>query len=177
MTALQFYKAVTADKSNLLDRLLKLLADNGIRYCIIGGVAVSAYAEPMVSLDFDVVITSYQLGRFESLCANVFLLKRSPRLIEITSPPSRLRVNIHTDARLAEFVERAEVRSVFDLNLPVARIEDVLRAKVWAYEDMTRSALKRQKDLLDIARLLDVNPKLRAQAPAPILSNLQRTGV
>lgn len=177
MTALQFYKAVTVDKSNLLDRLLKLLMDNGIRYCVIGGGAVSAYAEPLVSLDFDIIITSYQLGRFESLCASVFHLKRSPRLIEITAPPSRLRVNIHTDPRLAEFVERAEIRNVFDLNLPVARVEDVLSATIWASEDMTRPNWKQLKDLSDIARLLQVNPKLRAQVPASILNNLRRTGV
>jgi len=164
------------DKSNLLDRLLKLLMDNGIRYCVIGGVAVSAYAEPLVSLDFDVVITSYQLGRFESLCASVFQLKRSPRRIEITAPPSRLRVNIHTDPRLGEFVERAEIRNVLDLNLPVARVEDVLSATIWASEDMTRPNWKQLKDLSDIARLLQVNPKLRAQVPASILNNLPRTG-
>jgi len=176
VTTFQFLKSVTADKSNLLERLLKLLHDNNIRYCVIGGVAVSAYAEPVISLDVDLVVTNYQLGRFESLLANTFLIKRTPRLIEITAANSRLRANVHTDSRLADFMERAEIRNVMDMQLPVACIEDVLRAQVWQFEDGTRKRSKRLSDLADIVRLLEANPKLRALVPERILEQIETVG-
>lgn len=177
MQALQFLKTVTADKSNLLERLLKLLNDNNIQYCVIGGVAVSAFVEPIVSLDFDLVITSYQMGRFESLLASTFIVRRSSRIIEITTADSRLRANVYTESRYAPFVERAERRTVFDLNLPVARLEDVLLAKVWAWQDTSRKPALRLYDLADIARLLESYPKLQPQVPPIALQRIGMLGV
>ena len=58
------------------------------------------------------------------------------------------------------------------LVLPVARIEDVLHGKVWAAQDPTRRASKRQKDLADIARLLETDPTLREEVPDDILARL-----
>lgn len=177
MQALQFLKTVTADKSNLLERLLRLLNDNNIQYCVIGGVAVSAFVEPMVSLDFALIITSYQMGRFESLLASTFIVRRSSRLIEITAAESRLRANVHTESRYAEFVERAEQRVVFDLDLPVARLEDVMRARVWDWQDVSRKATIRMYALADIARLLESYPKLKPLVPPDALQRLAMVGV
>lgn len=176
MQALQFFKTVTADKSNLLERLLKLLNDNSIQFCVIGGVAVSAYVEPMVSLDFDFVITSYQLGRFESLLASTFIVKRGPRIIEITAADSRLRANVYTESRYAEFVDRAEMRNAFDLNLPVARLEDALQARIWAWQDVSRKPAKRMHDLADIARLIELYPKLQTLVPPVALQRIAMIG-
>jgi hypothetical protein len=49
---------------------------------------------------------------------------------------------------------------------------DILRGKVWAAPDPTRRASKRQKDLADIARLLEAYPALRAQVPPDLLDRL-----
>jgi hypothetical protein len=153
MQALQFFKTVTADKSNLLDRLLKLLADTGVRYCVIGDVAVSAYAEPLLGLDFDIVVAT-------------------PRILAITSPNSDLRVNVYTEARYGDFVDSAVLRTVFGMELPIASLENVFRAKLWALDDTARSGTKHQKDLLDTARLILANPKLRKQVPPKILQRI-----
>lgn len=174
--AIQFLKSVTADKSNLLERLLKLLDANGILYCVIGSVAVGAYVEPMVSRDFDLVITSYQLGRFESTLASTFVLKRTPRTIEITAAGSDLRVNVFTESRYAEFVQHAAMKQVLGMTLPVASVEDVLRGKIWLYEDVSRKKSKRLSDTADIARLLEANPKLRAHVPERILRQIESVG-
>ena len=53
MRASTFWKTVTMDHSNLLENLIKLLKKHEIRFCVIGGQAVNAYAEPLVSLDLD----------------------------------------------------------------------------------------------------------------------------
>jgi hypothetical protein len=54
----------------------------------------------------------------------------------------------------------------------VASIEDVLRGKVWAASDETRRPSKRQKDLADIARLLETREQLRELVPQAILDRL-----
>lgn len=171
-----FWKAVTRDRSDLFERLVLLLADNNIRYCIVGGLAVSVYADPLVSLDLDIVVTAYQLGRFESLLAHTFRVSRKPRRIEITHPESSLRVHVLTETRYAEFVERAVPRALLGLTLPVAALEDVLRGKLWALEDPVRSPVQRQKDLLDIARLVEAHPALRSQVPAALQQRLLAFG-
>jgi len=69
-------------------------------------------------------------------------------------------------------VERASVRDVLGMLLPVASLEDLLRGKVWAVTDETRRPSKRQKDLADIARLLEVYLVLRSQVPPGVLTRL-----
>ena len=56
--------------------------------------------------------------------------------------------------------------------LPVAAAEDVLQGKVWAAQDPERRASKRQKDLADIARLVESQPALRDRVPNDVLDRL-----
>lgn len=176
MQSLAFFKSVTADKSNLLDRLLKLLAENGIRYCVINGLAAAAYVEPLVSLDFDMVVASYQLGRFESLLASTFIVRRGARQIEITLQGSDLRVNVYTDPRYADFVERAQTRPILGMNLPAATVEDVLKGTIWNAQDPQRSAVLRQRDLVDLNRLVSRYPRLLERVPAALRQRLVTDG-
>jgi hypothetical protein len=85
---------------------------------------------------------------------------------------SDLRVQIQTDPRYAAFVERATPREVLGIRLSLASVEDVLQGKVWAATDAARRASKRQKDLADIARLIEGFPALRARVPADVLARL-----
>ena len=54
----------------------------------------------------------------------------------------------------------------------MAAVDDVLRGKIWAAQDSTRRASKRQKDFADIARLIEAFPELREQVPPAILARL-----
>ena len=81
-------------------------------------------------------------------------------------------MQIQTDHRYDEFVERVTVRNVLGLDLPVASLEDVLAGKLWAVQDPARRGSKRQKDLADIVRILESYPQLRSQVPQDILSRL-----
>ena len=49
--------------------------------------------------------------------------------------------------------------------MKVARLEDVLQAKVWAYMDKTHRKSKRQKDLADIFRIIETYPQLEETLP------------
>jgi hypothetical protein len=99
-------------------------------------------------------------------------VKRFPHSVNISAPGSKLRVQIQTDPRYSAFVDGAAIQEVLDLKLPVARAEDVLKGKVWAVLDPDGRASKRQKDLADIARLIEKYPNLRSEVPAEILSRL-----
>ncbi len=172
MLAAEFWKAVTMDRSEFLDRLIALLAAEGIRYCVVGGQGVNAYADPVVSLDLDLVIAVDDLARAEARLAAAFSLERHPHSLNVAAAASDLRVQIQTDPRYAAFVARAVPREVLGIRLPVAALEDVLQGKVWAASDPARRPSKRLKDLADIARLLEVAPHLRSLIPADLLAKI-----
>jgi hypothetical protein len=172
MQAFAFWKTVTMDHSNLLESLIELLKGHNIRYCVIGGQAVNAYAEPLVSLDLDLAVAVDQIEEVEALFKKHFVVKRFPHSLNVTIPDSDVRVQIQTDKRYSSFLQRAAPRFILGMELPVASVEDVLQGKVWAALDSERRGSKRQKDLADIARILENYPQLRSQVPQEILGRL-----
>jgi hypothetical protein len=139
---------------------------------VIGGQAVNAFVEPVVSLDLDLAVATAEVASVEELLRQHFRVERFPHSVNVSMPGSDLRVQLQTDPRYGVFVDGAMDRDVLGLLLPVARLEDVLQGKVWAALDPTRRASRRQKDLADIARLLEAYPHLRSQVPAEILERL-----
>ena len=172
MRALEFWKTVIMDPSNLLESLIALLDQQGIRYCVIGGQAVNAYVEPLVSLDLDLAVAVDQIEQVEKAFTGSYQLKRFPHSLNASLPGSDLRIQIHTDPRYGDFVTRSVRRQVLGLLLPVASLEDVLQGKLWAVQDPERRGSKRQKDLADIARLIEAYPDLRSRVPEDLLERL-----
>jgi hypothetical protein len=164
MRALAFWRAVTVDRANFLERLLGVLDTYRIRYCVIGGQAVNAYAEPVVSLDLDIAVALDQTEQARAAMGEAFTIEAFPHSLNVSMEGSDLRAQIQTDPRYGGFVDRAVPRTVLGVELPVARLEDVLQGKIWGS--------KRQKDLADIARLLETYPDLRSHVPADILARL-----
>jgi len=58
MRAVQILKAAVEDTVDFLDELIGLLRSHQIRFCVIGGQGVNAYAEPLISLDLDLVVAA-----------------------------------------------------------------------------------------------------------------------
>jgi len=172
MQALTYWKTVTVDTTDLLESVLDLLANHQIQYCVIGGQAVNAFVDPVVSLDLDLAIVASQVELVEQLLESRFQVRRFPYSLNIYQIGSDLRVQIQTDPRYADFPLRATPQEVLGLTLPVAAVEDVLQGKVWAASDETRRGSKRQKDLADIARLLEAYPHLRSRVPDALLRRL-----
>ena len=170
--AAAFWKAVTLDRSDFLESLIALFDEGGIRYCVIGGQGVNAYAEPLVSLDLDLVVAVDQMDEAARLLESRFTVERFPHSLNIAAAGSNLRVQVQTDPRYFPFVDRAARRQVLGIELPVASVEDVLQGKIWAASDDTRRPTKRRKDLLDIERILDNYPHLRDRVPPVLLRTL-----
>ena len=120
---------------------------------------MNAYVEPLVSLDLDLVVAIEQLEQVERLLRSHFEVKRFPHSLIVTMPGSDLRIQIQTDEQYNSFVEHAEVKNV-------------LQGKIWAALDPERRGSKRQKDLADIARILESYPDLRPRVPREIISRL-----
>ena len=160
------------DDANLLESFVSLLEERRVSYCVVGGQAVNAYVEPLVSLDLDLVVAMDQLPSLEKVLAEQYRVERFPHTSNISVPGSSLRIQIQTDPRYLPFVERAAKRKVLGLTLPVASLADVLQGKVWAAMDPERRASKRQKDLADIARIIEAHPDLRSEVPQELLDRL-----
>jgi hypothetical protein len=172
MRAAAFWKAVTVDRANLLERFFETLRRHDVPFCLIGGQALNAYVEPVVSLDLDVVVAADRIAEVEAVLTDAFALERFPHSLNVSDNDSNVRIQIQLDPRYASFIERAVTRAVLGIDLPVAAVEDILRGKIWAAQDDTRRGSKRQKDLADIARVLERYPHLRSSVPDDVLSRL-----
>jgi hypothetical protein len=172
MQALAYWKTVTADESGFLERMLGVLGDANVRFCVIGGQGVNAYVEPVVSLDLDIAVAADGLGVAEAALGRHFRVERFPHRVNVSDAGSDLRLQLQTDPRYFDFVARATPREVLGVRLPVASLVDVLQGKVWAVLDATRRPSKRQKDLADISRILEAYPEMRARVPDEVLARL-----
>src|SRR5262245_4896281 len=142
MQSSTYWKAVLVDRGNFLERVLECLKTSGVRYCVIGGAGVNAYADPVVTQDLDVVVAAEDTDMFEASLGRDLKVERFAHSINISVSSSKLRLQIQTDPRYSSFIDRAEVRDVMDFQLPVARIEDLLQRKIWAVPDKTRRQSK-----------------------------------
>ena len=153
MTEGEFFAGIIGSDSDL-KRAVEALRSTGQKFCLIGGLAVNHYAEPMVTLDADFAISA-DAGIAEALRGYGFVVEAFPRSINAQLPGSKLRLQITTDPRYARFPERAVPGHIFDVAMPVASLEDLVQGKLWAFEDQSRRASKRAKDRADLIRLCE----------------------
>jgi hypothetical protein len=166
MTGKTFFNSLANGKEDIVQALLGLLAETDSAYCVIGGLAVNAYAEPVVSLDLDVVVVSDRIDAIRSAArAKGMKVEEFEHSVNLSASGSDLRVQLQTDPRYQGFIARAEACDILGYRLTVACLEDVLQGKLWAYSDTTRRMSKRQKDLADIMRLVETHPGLTAKLP------------
>ena len=99
-------------------------------------------------------------------------MERFTHSINVSATGSDLMIQLQTDPRYDAFLKGSVVRDVLGVKLPVASLEDILQGKIWAALDATRRPSKRQKDLADIARLIEAYPQVRQKVPDEILRRL-----
>jgi hypothetical protein len=173
MTKREFARRVWNGKTDAFGAFLASLEKVKIKFAVIGGLAVNAYAEPVVSLDLDIVVSSEQVQELAGLLPPGGRCREFAHSLNIDLPGSDVRVQIRTDERYQPFLRRARKMPVLGYEVPVARIEDVLQGKVWAALDGTRRASKRQKDLADILRLIETKESLADLVPPALKKKLE----
>ena len=174
MTARQFYDWQTAGGGGDVSLLVETLERREIPWCMIGGLAVNYWAkEPMATADVDVVIAA---GRVEeavkALRGAGFVAKKFKWSVNLKGR-SKVSVQISTEEAYREFPERSVPADIHGILMRVASLPDTLRGKLLAWRDPERRASKRQKDLLDIMRLVEAHPKLRKLLPADLAKKIK----
>ncbi|MCH8020114.1 hypothetical protein IH785_09645 [candidate division KSB1 bacterium] len=170
MTEREFVNKVANGQEDIIQKLIDLLDKNEIGYCVIGGLAVNAYVEPVVSLDLDIIVATNSINKLCQVAEKIFTIKEFEHSLNLKSPKSDLRIQVQTDPRYQAFISKANVKNVMGYDMKVAAIEDILQGKIWAYSDQKRRKSKRQKDLADIFRLVETYSHLNDLLPDSIKS-------
>jgi hypothetical protein len=100
MQARAFLRSVTEDRSDALDRFLRVLSDADVRWCVVGGLAVNAYAEPVVTLDLDLVVTADATQTVvDHARRGGFTSETLSHSVSLNAAGSDLRIQLQTDPR------------------------------------------------------------------------------
>ena len=165
MNKKEFMNCVGNGEEDVLQQMLDLLNEMKVDYCVIGGLAVNAYVEPVVSLDLHLVVAAEATENLLQAAKKIFRIEEFPHSVNLTSTKSDLRIQLQTDSRYQAFIARSSTKMVMGYEMKVAAVEDVLQGKIWAYSDAQRRKSKRQKDLADILRLVESYPHLKELLP------------
>ena len=107
MTGKEFFNAVASGRTDVVRLLLNLLEQTGSDYCLIGGLAVNASAEPVVSLDVDLVVVAGRVGALcEAARSRDFKVEPFEHSANHSFAGSDLRIRLQTDGRYQEFIAR-----------------------------------------------------------------------
>jgi hypothetical protein len=170
MTEGEFFAAVTGHESDLV-RAVAALRASGQAFCLIGGLAVNNYTEPVVTLDADFAVVASG-GLAPALKDQGFEVDAFPHSMNARLPGSKLRLQITINSRYAEFPSRAVEATIFGVSMPVAALEDILRGKIWAFSDAQCRPSKRAKDRADIIRLCEDHPHLVQEVPCGLVPEI-----
>ncbi len=172
MTAAEIYESVTnGGASDFAD--VVTITNRNKPWCLIGGLAVNCYVEPVYTVDVDLVVVTTNLSQIErELEAAGFKVERFEHSTNAQRPGSKLNVQFTTDPRYQDFLSNAIEREVLGIGVPVASLENIIRGKVWAWQDATRRLSKRKKDELDLIRIAEAHPQLRHLIPKEIVAQL-----
>ena len=172
MTALEAYELTTKGGATDFARVITACESFG-PYCLIGGLAVNCYVEPVYTLDADLVVISPNLAKLSGdLLQEGFKVEQHPNSVNLQAPGSELRIQFTTDARYQAFLSRSREMQVLGVHVKVACLEDVAHGKLWAYSDPQRPLSKRKKDEPDLIRLAEAYPELKSFYPKDLLDQL-----
>ena len=110
MTAEEIYESVTNGGSSDLAEAAAILNRTG-RWCLIGGLAVNCYVEPVYTVDAHIVVASKNLSRVrENPTAAGFRFEEFAHSLNASKPGSKLQIQFTQDARYQGFIGYAEHR-------------------------------------------------------------------
>jgi hypothetical protein len=172
MTAREVFDSVTNGGASDFAEVVVILDQSG-PWCLIGGLAVNCYVEPVYTVDADIVVASANLAAIRDQLSHAgFSINTFPHSLNARKDSSKLSVQFTSDDRYQSFIARAERHEVLDQTIPVAKLDDVIRGKIWAWQDAARRLSKHKKDELDLIRIGETYPELREKLPNEIVKLL-----
>jgi len=174
MTGRQFYDWQTAGGGGDVLLLVETLERLEISWCAIGGLAVNYWAaEPIATADVDLAIAQPDIERaVKGLEEAGFRSATFDWSINLQGS-SKVSVQISTEAVYHDFPSRAVAADVHGILMRVSSLVDTLTGKLLAFGDSHRRPSKRQKDLLDIIRLIEAHPELTTKLPPEIAERVR----
>jgi hypothetical protein len=174
VTAVEAYELATQGGATDFARLIAAFDLFG-PYCLIDGLAVNCYVEPVYTLDADLVAIAASLPELIAhLEAQGFKTEVHAHSVNALAPGSELRIQFTTDERYQAFPSRSVEANVLGIRVKIACREDVTQGKLWAYGDPHRRLSKRKKDELDLIRLAEAYPELKSLYPSELREQLDR---
>src|SRR5437879_9226207 len=173
MTATEVFESVSNGGASDVAALVDVLNQHGL-WCLVGGLAVNCYVEPVFTVDADIVVASAELSPIQAeLIAREFEVKEHEHSVNAQMKGSDLRIQFTVDQRYQKFLADTNVQRVLGENIPVASLENIVRRKVWAWSDPKRRLSKRKKDELDLIRIAEKYPEVRKLIPPAITNQLE----
>lgn len=172
MTAAQIYESVTNGGTSDFADVVAIL-DRHEPWCLIGGLAINCYVEPVYTVDADIVVVAKKLDLIrDELGRAEFRTSEFPHSLNASRGSGKLNIQFTTDPRYQEFLDSASVCEVLGVRAHVATLENLVRGKVWEWSDRERRFSKRKNDELDLVRVAEAHPNLRHLIPAEIIGQL-----
>ena len=172
MTETEIFESVSNGGSTDFSLVVSILAKHGT-WCLVGGLAVNCYVEPVFTMDADIVVATSELPAIQAeLIARGFDVTEHEHSVNAQIKGCELRIQFTVDERYQEFLANTNVKKVLGENVPVASLENVVRGKVWAWSDAKRRLSKRKKDELDLIRIAEKYPETLTLMPPAITSQL-----
>lgn len=174
MTASEVFESITGSGSSDFALVVRILNRRGA-WCLIGGLAVNCYVEPVYTLDADIVVIASELPTIkDELIGAGFSVEEFPHSLNAKMAKSDLRIQFSLDPRYQQFVNETKIREVLGQQVPVASLVNVVRGKIWAWSDEKRRLSKRKKDELDLIRISEAYPEFSDLMPEEIRKQLEQ---
>lgn len=158
-----------------LSLVATILADRGVAYAVIGGVALQIHQrEPRSTLDIDIAVRSRADLPREALRAAGFRELGQHEHSDNWIGPEGTPVQFTDDPALAAAVGRADGVPLAGRELRVLRVADLLHEKLRAGRDPARRRSKRLQDLADAQALLEQHPTLHGELTGEERAQLDR---
>lgn len=158
---------------NLYKKIFAKLEKAHIKYLIVGGVAVNLYGYSRFTGDIDIIITldNENLDKLDKLMHKLGYIERQPINIKELGDPKRLKefikkkglkaftfisndkpqldidIIVEESMDFDKYIKRKKTVKVWDIELPVCHIDDLIKMK---------KAANRDKDLIDLEALLSL---------------------
>ena len=173
MTSTEIFQSVTNGGASDFAAVVEILNKHG-RWCLVGGLAVNCYVEPVFTVDADIVVASSSIRSIQKeLAAAGFQVTEHEHSVNAQMKGSELRIQFTIDPRYQDFLSDTETKSILGVDVPVATLANVVRGKVWAWSDPKRRLSKRKKDELDLIRIAEKYPEARKTMPPEITNQLE----
>ena len=129
MTAEEIYESVTNGGATDFAQVAGILDRHG-PWCLIGGLAVNCYVEPVYTVDADIVVASENLAAVrEELAATGFRIEQFAHSLNAKKAPGKLNIQFTQDERYQSFLARAKMKEVLGCAVPVADLKDLVQGK------------------------------------------------